>query len=250
MPVRPSLPGVAQAPWGLKVVALEHPKLWGGMLDLAPEATEDEATKLLAEIDDSQEREQSRLPGWTALCRPLGAEATARIPIDVRSDGTYLITGGLALGLRVARWMVEQGSPTIECTGRREVSSQAQETWSQLEAGAKVLVCSRRCLMKDMVRVLEKVKASMSPLRGVVHAAGVLDDGILLQQDWERFTGNGPKGKRLESAYIDPEAATDFFVVFSSAASLLGSPSQGNYAAANAFMDVLAHYRLSLDCQD
>jgi len=77
-----------------------------------------------------------------------------------------------------------------------------------------------------MVRVLEKVKASMSPLRGVVHAAGVLDDGILLQQDWERFTGNGPKGKRLESAYIDPEAATDFFVVFSSAASLLGSPSR------------------------
>jgi len=53
MPVRPSLPGVAQAPlWGW--FALEHPKLWGGMLDLAPEATEDEATKLLAEIDDSQ----------------------------------------------------------------------------------------------------------------------------------------------------------------------------------------------------
>jgi len=101
---------------GIKVVVLNTPNC-GRMLDLAPEATEDEATKLLAEIDDSQGR-QSRLPGWTALCRPLGAEATARIPnIDVRSDGTYLITGGLgALGLRVARWMVEQGARQLVLT--------------------------------------------------------------------------------------------------------------------------------------
>jgi len=85
----------------------------------------------------------------------------------------------------------------------------------------------------------------MSPLRGVVHAAGVLDDGILLQQDWERFTRvMAPKVKGL-NLHILTQKLPDFFVVFSSAASLLGSPSR-KYAAANAFMDVLAHYRLSL----
>ncbi len=88
----------------------------------------------------------------------------------------------------------------------------------------------------------------MPPLRGIVHAAGVLDDGILLQQDWERFTRvMAPKVKGTWNLHVlIQKQPLDFFLVFSSAASLLGSPGQGNYAAANVFMDTLAHYRRSL----
>jgi thioester reductase-like protein len=270
VPVRPSLPGVAQAPlWGLgKVVALEQPQLWGGMLDLAPEATEedtllnrgsprtqvsvDDATKLLAEIGDSQGEDHLAFrDGQRYVARLVRKQLPESQILTFRSDGTYLITGGLgALGLRVARWMVEQGARQLVLTGRRGVSSQAQETLSQLEqAGAKVLVAPADVSNEgDIVRVIEKVKASMPPLRGVVHAAGVLEDGILVQQDWERFTRvMAPKVKGAWNLHIlTQELPLDFFVVFSSAASLLGSPGQGNYAAANAFMDVLAHYRRSL----
>jgi len=228
MPVRPSLPGVAQAPHGGVKWLLWNTPNWGGMLDLAPEATEDEATKLLAEIDDSQGKTISP-SGMDSVMSPAWCEATARIPnIDVPvgwhlpdywwsgglgAEGCPVDggTGSLTIELGVVRFQVRRRKPEPTRAGRSQGSSR-----------------SRRCVNEgDMVRVLEKVKASMSPLRGVVHAAGVLDDGILLQQDWERFTRvMAPKVKGFESAYIDPEAATGFCGIFLSRL-LLGSPSQG-----------------------
>jgi thioester reductase-like protein len=245
---------VAQAPlWGLgKVVALEQPELWGGMLDLAPEATEDEATKLLAEIEDSQGEDHLAFRnGQRYVARLVRKQLSESQGVAFQSDGTYLITGGLgALGLRIARWMVEQGARQLVLTSRRGASSEAQETLSQLEqAGAKILVAQADVSNEgDVVRVLEAIEASMPPLRGIIHAAGVLDDGILLQQDWKRFTRvMAPKVKGAWNLHLLAQnLPLDFFVVFSSAASLLGSPGQGNYAAANAFMDILAHYRRSL----
>jgi hypothetical protein len=130
--------------WGLgKVVALEHPELWGGMLDLAPEATEDEATKLLAEIEDSQGEDHLAFRnGQRYVARLVRKQLSESQGVAFQSDGTYLITGGLgALGLRIARWMVEQGARQLVLHSRRGASSEAQETLSQLEqAGAKILV--------------------------------------------------------------------------------------------------------------
>src|SRR5205814_9986715 len=88
----------------------------------------------------------------------------------------------------------------------------------------------------------------LPPLRGIVHAAGVLDDGVLIQQEWTRFARvMAPKisgSWNLHTLTLD--LPLDFFVFFSSAASVLGSPGQANYAAANAFMDALAHERRRL----
>ncbi|MEK7784379.1 MAG: beta-ketoacyl reductase, partial [Chloroflexota bacterium] len=83
------------------------------------------------------------------------------------------------------------------------------------------------------------------PLCGVIHAAGVLDDGVLRQQDRARFVNvMGPKVNGATALHeLTRGLPLDFFVLFSSASSLLGSPGQGNYAAANAFMDALAHER-------
>jgi thioester reductase-like protein len=254
VPVSSELPGVAQASlWGLgKVVALEHPELWGGMLDLESEATEDEATKVLAEIKDSQGEDHLAFrDGQRYVARLVHKQLPESQEVALRSDGTYLITGGLgALGLKVAQWMVERGAKQLVLTGRRGASSETQETISQLkQTGAKVLVAQADVSDEgDVVRMLEGIEVSMPPLRGIVHAAGVLDDGILLQQDWERFTRvMNPKVKGTWNLHVlTQDLPLDFFVVFSSAASLLGSPGQGNYAAANAFMDALAHYRRSL----
>ncbi|MBW4633664.1 MAG: type I polyketide synthase [Iphinoe sp. HA4291-MV1] len=254
-PVKDDVPlAVAQAPlWGLgKVIALEHPELWGGILDLALESTFDEATNLLTEIEDTQGEDHLAFrDGNWYVARLLPKQLLEFKKVALRSDSTYLITGGLgALGLLVAQWMIEQGVRHLVITGRNDASQKAQETLSQLEqVGAKVLVAKADVSsQEDMVKLLEVIQASMPPLRGIVHAAGVLDDGILLQQNWERFSRvMAPKIKGAWNLHtLTHDLPLDFFVLYSSVASLLGSPGQGNYAAANSFMDILAHHRRSL----
>ena len=250
MPVGSSLPAIAQAPlWGLgKVAYLEHPQIWGGMLDLASErqSATDEATLLFAEIEDSEGEDQLVFRGDRYVAR-LRRSQLPPTQLPLKADGTYLITGGLgALGLRVAQWMVEQGVQHLVLISRRGASPQAQEAIARLERlGAKVKVAQADVSnSNELLPVFESVK-TMPPLRGVIHAAGVLDDGILVEQNWQRF--EQVMAPKVSGAWhlhrLTQELPLDFFVLFSSVASLLGSPGQGNYAAANAFMDVLAHYR-------
>ena len=93
--------------------------------------------------------------------------------------------------------------------------------------------------------MLSRTAERLAPLAGVVHAAGALDDGVLSQQSWPRFEQVlAPKvGGAWHLHELTREMPLDLFVCFSSVASLLGSPGQGNYAAANAFLDALAHHR-------
>ncbi len=86
---------------------------------------------------------------------------------------------------------------------------------------------------------------SLPPLRGIIHAAGILNDGILQQQTWERFEKVlAPKAQGAWNLHVlTRNCPLDFFIMFSSVASLLGSPGQANYAAANGFIDALAHTR-------
>ncbi|MFN6568072.1 type I polyketide synthase [Dendronalium sp. ChiSLP03b] len=246
--------GVAQASlWGLgKVIALEHPEFWGGLVDLAADNPADAAVNLLTEIFDSQGENQIAFRQKQRYVARLG---TSQLPeaqtVSLQYDCTYLITGGLgALGLKVAQWMVEHGARNLLLTGRTGASSQIQEAIACLEhLGAKIIVARADVAnYDDMARMFEQIQTAMPPLRGIIHTAGVLDDGILLQQDWNRFVKvMSPKVNGAWNLHVlSEEIPLDFFICFSSAASLLGSPGQGNYAAANAFMDALAHYRQNL----
>ena len=172
-------------------------------------------------------------------------------PKSIQPEGSYWITGGLgALGLEVAQWLVKQGAKHLVLSGRRAPSETAQQTIGNLEtAGASVSVLlgdiSRQ---EDVAKTLEAISTSLPPLKGVIHAAGVLDDGVLQQISWQQFTKvMAPKVQGTWHLHqLTKDLPLDFFVCFSSVASILGGPGQGNYAAANSFMDTLAHYRRGL----
>ena len=267
---RPAPLSVAQSPlWGLgRVIAQEHPAFWGGLVDVEPgDSMHDAAAhQLWEEIfsadgeDQIAFRQGQRYVGRLVRQRP---SATQGPPLRWRTDGSYLISGGLGdLGLLVARWMVEQGARRLILLGR--TTFPPRSNWSSVEAG------SRLARQITAIRELESVGASVHlasvdvadggelsgfldefradgwpPIRGVVHAAGVLQDGLLVQLDaaaLDTVLRPKVKGGWLLHRLLQ-DAPLDFFVLFSSAGSVLGQPGQGNYAAANAFLDALAHHR-------
>ncbi|NEQ40110.1 MAG: SDR family NAD(P)-dependent oxidoreductase [Okeania sp. SIO3I5] len=167
---------------------------------------------------------------------------------SIKSEASYLITGGLgALGLEVAQWMVKAGSKNIVLTGRRNPNENAQKVIEELEAaGASVSVLLGDISTKESVmKILEGISTSLPPLKGIIHAAGVLDDGVLQKMTWEKFTKvMAPKVSGTWYLHqLTQDLPLDFFVCFSSMASMLGNFGQGNYAAANGFMDAIANYR-------
>ncbi len=171
----------------------------------------------------------------------------------IRSDATYLVTGGLGgLGLAVARGLVERGARHLVLVGRRgaEAAAQKQAVAALAGAGARVVTAAANVASPaELQAVFARIGAEgLPPLRGIVHAAGLLADGLLLQQDLSRFeTVMAPKVAGAWNLHaLTKDLELDFFVLYSSGASLLGSPGQGNYAAANAFMDGLAHHRRAL----
>lgn len=168
-----------------------------------------------------------------------------------KSSASYLLTGGRGgLGLLLARWMVEHGARHLVLVGRSKPSHEAQAVIRDLEkTGVQVyapeLDVSSFIALADLFKQIE---TSMPPLRGVIHAAGVLDDGVLTQLTWNRFESIfRPKVYGAWNLHqLSRDMDLDFFFMFSSIASVLGSPGQANHAAANAFMDSLAHYRRAM----
>ena len=241
--------------WGMgRTLGLERPDLSLSVLDLPADDTP--ADNLAAIV----EAELASTDGETQVAIRNGERYVARVrPVTdlldssgdellVRDDATYLITGGLgALGLMAARWLVGRGARHLALVGRREPGEAAHEVLEQLESdGARWQAFAVDTSdVEAMASLFEQLDASMPTLKGVLHAAGVLDDGALAQQDWSRFlTVMAPKVRgtwNLHQQTCDRDL--DFFVCFSSAASLLGSPGQGNYAAANAYQDAIAHWR-------
>jgi myxalamid-type polyketide synthase MxaE and MxaD len=250
----PTLVSVAQAPlWGLgRVAAFEHAELRPALVDLDPVPDARTAAWLADELlaDDVEDQVACRA-GERYVARLAPAGAPSAVPADaVREDATYLVTGGLgALGLHVAGWLVEHGARHLVLLGRRGPDDDAEPRLRALrDGGAEVRVA--RVDVGDeeaLVRVLMAATESMPPLRGVVHAAGVLDDATLRTLSPERLLAVlEPKVTGAWNLHnLTAHLPLDFFVMFSSIAATLGSPGQGNYAAGNAFMDALAALRAS-----
>jgi myxalamid-type polyketide synthase MxaB len=196
---------------------------------------------------------QGRHTGKVVLSHP-GGERPRQIQsedgreIVLKPDGSYLITGGLSgLGLLTAQWLFERGAKELVLMGRREPSSAALDAIrSMQEQGARVsIVRGDVSDEENLAKLFANFGHAMLPLRGIIHAAGTLDDGVLAQQTWERFeTVMAPKVNGAWHLHLlSQDQPLDFFVLFSSAVSMLGSAGQANHVAACAFEDALAHYR-------
>ena len=166
----------------------------------------------------------------------------------VRSDATYLVTGGLGgLGLLTANWLVERGARHLVLMGRTGASGEALPAIERMErTGAEIIIAKADVSQSEqLARVLAEIERTMPPLKGVIHAAGLLDDGVLQQMTRDRFRSVlAPKVAGAWNLHAQTLSADlDFFLLYSSAAALIGSPGQANYSAGNAFLDGLAHYR-------
>jgi SAM-dependent methyltransferase/acyl carrier protein len=239
--------------WALAgVVATEHPELRCRRIDLdATTGAEILLKELLLKNNAVPDQLALRGNGRAALkLKRSAAHGLCYPPCRMKADAAYMITGGLTgLGLETAGWLVRRGAKHLALVGRRPPGQEAQaaiDSWT----GAGIEVA---CFQADIAdpdaadRIFATLHAMPVPLRGVVHCAGTLDDAAVPQMTWDRF-------ERVLKAKVDGgwnlhrhtrSAELDFFVLYSSGASLLCPPGLANHAAANAFLNGLAHYRQS-----
>ncbi|MBE1530418.1 type I polyketide synthase [Actinomadura algeriensis] len=254
--------------WGLAgVAAAEHPDRWGGVVDFDDE--EDATFAALPEVLGRRRDGPLSIGAGTVTglrLVPVGAapgDPPDGPPMRCRPDAAYLVTGGLgALGLRTARWLAERGARRLVLAGRTPPPPRGE--WER--AAADPATAARTAAIRELEArgvavqavaldvgdagalrrlVRERDMAGLPPVRGVVHAAGVvgdrplhgLDDGVVEAVLWPKVAGL----LALEAAL--PSADLDFLVLFSSAGALFGVPGQGPYAAANAFLDGFARWR-------
>ncbi|HEY7511839.1 MAG TPA: SDR family NAD(P)-dependent oxidoreductase [Vicinamibacteria bacterium] len=241
--------GEALAPaaaWGAgRVAALEHPDLWGGLVDLDP-AGDTDAARLFDELWAPDGEDQVAWRGGARYVARLVPRAAEALPAPVlRPDGAYLVTGGLgALGLRVAGWLVARGARHLVLVGRRQASPDAQAAIARWSAdGVEVRVAQADAA--DRERMREVLAGASAPLRGVVHAAGIMDPCALaaLGADQVRATFRA----KLLGAHVLHELTRDapleLFVAFSSASGVWGAVGLAHYAAANQAVDALIRER-------
>nr|WP_051834122.1 type I polyketide synthase [Streptomyces sp. NRRL S-646] len=246
---RLAAPGQAQA-WGLgRIAALEYPQRFGGLVDLPQELDDRAVARLVAALSGAAEEDQVAVRGSGLFARRLVRAALPEpAPADWKPSGTVLVTGGTGgVGAQVARWLARNGAAHLLLAGRRGPDTPgAAELEAELtELGARVTLAACDAADRDQLAALLAAVPEDQPLTAVVHAAGVLDDGVLDALTPERAeTVLRPKvAAALHLHELTRDLELDAFVLFSSLAGTLGGPGQGSYAAANAFLDALARQR-------
>jgi acyl transferase domain-containing protein len=254
----PTAEGLVQAPVAgfARVLSLEHPELFGRFIDLDPNGSGDraEALALVAEIaGESAEHQVALRQDGRYVPRLDKHDPNIDLQIAaVRPESTYLITGGLGvLGLHVARWLAGRGARHLCLLGRSGIVSgtQSRAVAELRSSGVDVAVFAVDVADgNSMASVFQDLNRRMPELRGIVHAAGL--PGYV---DIEKLTADEMEAilrPKIQGAWrlheLTRETELDFFVCFSSIASAWGSRGQAHYAAANGFLDALAHYRRAL----
>ncbi|KAI1334146.1 6-methyl salicylic acid synthase [Xylariaceae sp. FL0016] len=263
---------LAQAPLhGLsRIIASEHPDQWGALIDVDDEDAPFPSFVLKYVRDQDVVRVDDDLPRVSRL-QPLPRESLYRVEEKTprtllpRPEGTYLITGGLgALGLKVAEWLVEKGARRVVLLSRRGLPPRRE--WESLtpnpdhglrevigqihaleQAGATVHAVALDVGAPGADVLLREAldQLALPPVLGVVHAAGTLDNEMILDATTDAFSRVlAPKisgALALNAAF--PVGTLDWLVLFSSCGQLFGFPGQGSYASGNAFLDAIATHR-------
>jgi acyl transferase domain-containing protein/acyl carrier protein len=244
--------GIGQAPlWGLsRTAGIEYPEMRSVRIDIDAVVGDEPLALLLAELCETGPERDVVLRGSDRYVRRLERQSLSAVsPISIRPDVTYLITGGTGgVGMQLATSLVQQGARHLVLVSRRgPSSSEAQRIAAQwAERGVQAFIWGADVAVEaELHAVLQRIRTELAPLRGVIHAAGVLADGMLQELDWEAFAGvmRAKVVGTWNLHRLTEDQSLDFFVACSSIASLMGSPGQANYSAANAFLDVLMQHR-------
>jgi thioester reductase-like protein len=239
--------------WGFgRVVMNEHPRLRCTLVDLpasegeADAALSSDALGALAAADD--EREVAiRASGRFVARLARQSLAAPPSPLRLRGDAVYLITGGLGgLGLAAAHRLVERGARRLVLASRRGIAGdQGRAAVAELEASGATVSVERAdvCDREAIAGVLHRHR-----VRGVIHAAGVMSPAMIAALDPDQLAP--AMAAKVDGARhlheLTAAQPLDFFVMYSSIATLLGMPGQATYAAANAYLDALAAYRRAI----
>uniref|UniRef100_UPI00356692A6 type I polyketide synthase n=1 Tax=Amycolatopsis kentuckyensis TaxID=218823 RepID=UPI00356692A6 len=230
--------------WGLGgILGLDQPDRWGGLVDLPPTTDATTAGRLAAVLTGHDGEDQVALRPSGVFARRL-VRAAASPPARWRPRGTALVTGGTgALGGHVARWLAANGAEHLVLVSRKgDAAPGAADLTGELSGlGAKVTVAACDVSDRDALREL---LAELPPVNAVVHTAGAVDverpiTAVTLADFAELAEAKVRGAQHLDELCGDLDA----FVLFSSGAGVWGNAGQAGYAAANAYLDALAHQR-------
>lgn len=258
---------IMQSPiWGTaKLIGnQEHIKLWGGIVDLDPQATEDSLHQFAAQILHGDEEDQLAFRAKTRYGARLKRTAglTKPLPVHMNEAGSYMVTGAFgALGQLVAHWLVEKGAKKLILLGRVTLPERADWANDDLDEKIKERIAFVQSLeakgavvsvdaldFSDEKRVAEYFAENTEKLRevkGVISALGIVKDMLITEMPKDVFD-DVFETKVLSNWLLHEyfkDQALDFFVIFSSVAAMVTAAGQANYAAANSFLDALIAHR-------
>ncbi len=246
-----SLPNPAQTQtWGLgRIAALEHPKLWGGLIDLPPSIDHRTAGRLAALLHPDNPEDQAAVRATGVLARRLTRAPVAAAPAHSwEPHGTTLITGGTGgIGAHLARWLARRGADHLLLLSRRGPDAPgADELTAELtELGTTVTVTACDAADRDQVKAAIDAIPAEHPLTSVIHAAGVPNyvaiNDLTVARLGEVLAPKAYAAAHLHELTRDLDLAA--FVLFSSGAASWGSGQQAAYGAANTYLDALAEHR-------
>ncbi|KVU65956.1 hypothetical protein WK73_27680 [Burkholderia ubonensis] len=240
--------------WGLVGSFVNEQRRPARLVDLDPDCRDgraDAALLVQAIHADGDEAQYAIRDGRLLVARLRRATLPASPAPVIDPEACYLITGGFGqLGVETAAALARQGARHLVLVGRDPARGDGDPALAALrEMGVQLhpLAADVGDRAAFAPRLAERLR-ELPPLKGVVHSAGGLADGVLSEQSWERYLAvfGAKVHGTLNLHHALRGRALDFFVLYSSAAALLGNPGQTNYAAANAFLDSFAAYRRGL----
>lgn len=249
---------VYQAPlWGFsEVIRLEHTGLWNGIIDSDIPMLENHIDEIISEILHGVDKQVVLRDNHKRYIPRLirgGRSLAQHKEITLRADdeAAYLITGGTgSIGQIYAEYLIQKGARNIVLLSRNQASAtmlEVMDSWK--ENGVQVMLEKADVSNEaDVIAVVQQLRQNNMTIRGVVHAAGIIDDKMIRDQTWESFE-NVFKAKVAGTYHLHhalKEEDLDFFIMMSSISSIVGNMGQANYAAANYFMNIFAEYRRSL----
>ena len=248
-----------QAPlWGFtEVIRLEHTALWNGIIDTDLLMLKNNIDEIINEIFYGESKQVVLRDRHKRYIPRLVRNAKSRtaskedLPIRINGQSTYIITGGTgSIGQIYAEYLIQKGAKHIVFLNRSEASGKLLENiknWE--EKGIKIEVEQVDVGNEsDIVEVIQRLKQNDMKIKGVIHAAGIIEDKMIKDQTWGSFE-NVFNTKVKGTIYLHhalKEESLDFFVMMSSITSVVGNMGQANYAAANYFMNCFAEYRRNL----